>query len=143
MSVAIRKTYKFEAAHQLPGHNGKCKNLHGHSYVLEVEIVGDLQTDTEASDFMMVMDFHDLDAIVKPLIEVALDHKFLNTTLEEYSPRTTAECVAIHIAGYIKQKLPEHITLTEVVLWETATSRAIWRHRVTESWHNHTQPQPA
>jgi len=140
MTISIRKTYKFEAAHYLPGHNGKCSNLHGHSYVLEVELTGTLVSRTDASDFLMVTDFHDLDSIVKPLIETRLDHKDLNETLKEFIPRTTAEGMVIFIAAHIKALLPEHLSLTEVVVWETATSRAIWRGQVCDTWHNHTQP---
>ena len=48
--MKIGKTYSFEAAHHLPNHNGKCKNPHGHSYRLEVEVEGGLNPFPGASD---------------------------------------------------------------------------------------------
>lgn len=56
--------------HRLPQHRGGCQNLHGHSYRLEVEIQGELGTDG------MLIDFHQVHAILQPLID-DLDHAFL------------------------------------------------------------------
>jgi len=74
--VKISKTYTFDAAHQLVGHEGKCKNLHGHTYSVTVEIEGEQIHNPGASDDTMVMDYGNLDIIVKPVIE-QLDHAFL------------------------------------------------------------------
>ncbi len=56
--------------HRLPFHKGLCKNIHGHSYKLNVEITGGLDKNG------MVIDFFDLNKIVKPIIE-KYDHAFL------------------------------------------------------------------
>lgn len=56
--------------HRLPEHFGKCKNIHGHSYKMTVELEGDVL------DNGMVMDYYDLKKIVNPIVE-ELDHAFL------------------------------------------------------------------
>ena len=61
----ITKIFRFESAHHLPGHHGKCARPHGHSYRLEVTIHGPIKHAPEESDYGMVMDFGDLSQIVK------------------------------------------------------------------------------
>ncbi len=100
--MRIGKTYRFEAAHHLPNHNGKCKNPHGHSYRLEVEIEGGLINNPKASDYLMVEDFSSLDDLVKPLIE-ELDHTDLNEIAG--ITRTTAEGILLFIAGTLKHAM--------------------------------------
>lgn len=124
--ISITKTYRFEAAHHLPNHKGKCARPHGHSYKVDVTISGPLKPDEGQSDAGMVMDFDDLDAIVKPLIEM-LDHHDLNVLLLF---RTTAENIAEWFSHRIRQELEalhSDVNLTEVTVWETEKSRATWR----------------
>lgn len=71
--MELTKTFRFEASHVLPHHPGKCSRLHGHSWVLHVSVKGPINRDTG-----FVMDFADMSAIVKPLIE-HLDHHHLGT----------------------------------------------------------------
>ena len=66
----IAKTFRWEMGHRLPEHPGGCRNLHGHSYRLEVSIDGDV------ADTGMVIDFDDVTRAVRPLIQ-ELDHAFL------------------------------------------------------------------
>jgi 6-pyruvoyltetrahydropterin/6-carboxytetrahydropterin synthase len=66
----VTKTFKFESAHRLPWHQGDCKNLHGHSYRLEVELEG------EPDERGMLIDFADIKRIIKPLVNM-LDHATL------------------------------------------------------------------
>lgn len=68
--MQIKTSYYWEMGHRLPEHPGGCKNLHGHSYRLDVEIMGEVNTSG------MLIDFFDVDAIVAPIIE-RLDHAFL------------------------------------------------------------------
>ncbi len=68
--MKIAKEFNWEMGHRLPEHFGKCKNIHGHSYKMLVEIEGDV---TESG---MVMDYYDLKEIINPLVE-KLDHSFL------------------------------------------------------------------
>ena len=114
----LTKTVQFEAAHCLPGHQGKCARLHGHSYRLEVSLRGSLKQAPGASDDGMVMDLQDLSEIIRGAVLARLDHRYLNEVLEE---RTTAENLAHWIwdallAGGLSEQL-----LYRVKLWETAT----------------------
>lgn len=84
----LTKIFHFEAAHDLPGHRGKCARLHGHSYKLEVTLRGPVKSTANESDSGMVMDFEDLSRIVRSSIIERLDHRYLN---EIVPVRTTAE----------------------------------------------------
>jgi 6-pyruvoyltetrahydropterin/6-carboxytetrahydropterin synthase len=117
-AVWVRKTFRFEAAHVLPYHTGKCARLHGHSYRLEVSLSGPLHETGPAKG--MVMDFDDLSSLVNREVVDLLDHAMLNDTLEN----PTCE----HIAAWIWERLaPALPSLDEIVLWETATSCAVLR----------------
>lgn len=130
----IGKWYSFEAAHQLPGHEGKCANLHGHSYQALVWLKGTLKH-IDASDRDMVLDYSDLDKVVKPLID-AMDHSFLVSgfrgevvvegKLYQLMMRSTAENIAAHIAHRVALGLNTHynIHLLGVEVRETAKSFA-------------------
>lgn len=69
--MKIAKEFRWEMGHRLPNHDGACRNVHGHSYRMEVEVEGDVSPDTG-----MIMDFGDISRIVKPLV-AELDHAFL------------------------------------------------------------------
>lgn len=119
--ITITKRFTFEAAHQLPFHNGKCHDLHGHSYVLEVSIIGSLQPDDPDNPASgMVIDFADMSKVVKPIISNWLDHKDLNDTLEN----PTAERILLFIVYALYGQFGD--LLKHVKLWETETSSAEW-----------------
>lgn len=84
----LRKTKRVEAAHHLPNHDGKCRNPHGHSYHITVEVEGVLLQDMGAKEGML-FDYGDLGGLMKLHVE-ALDHKNLN----EFLPIPTAENIA-------------------------------------------------
>ena len=117
MKYAINtKIFRFEAAHHLPGHHGKCARPHGHSYRLEVTLRGPIKKTPGASDHGMVIDFGDLSRIVKNAVLERLDHQDLNAVTELH---TTAE----HLAHWIWDELtvsglPEAL-LYRIRLWET------------------------
>lgn len=116
--MLIRKQFRFEAAHVLPHHPGKCSRLHGHSYRLEVAVAGPLQSAGPAQG--MVLDFDGLGSIVEAAVIERLDHSSLNDLL----PNPTAE----HIARWVWEQLaPRLAGLDEIVIWETATACAIVR----------------
>ncbi len=81
--IRLTKIFNFEMAHALFGYDGPCKNIHGHSYQLEVTIGGMPEPDSSNPKYGMVMDFSDLKAIVKEQIVDRLDHALL---LNGYSP---------------------------------------------------------
>lgn len=68
--MKIAKEFNWEMGHRLPEHFGKCKNIHGHSYKMMVELDGELDVNG------MVMDYYDLKKIINPIIE-NLDHAFM------------------------------------------------------------------
>ena len=117
-NVQIRKLFRFEAAHVLPYHLGKCARPHGHSYRLEVGLRGPLQSDGPARG--MIEDFDTVRAIVHREILDVLDHTSLNDMIEN----PTCE----HIVRWVWDRLlPVLPGLDELVLWETATSCAVLR----------------
>jgi 6-pyruvoyltetrahydropterin/6-carboxytetrahydropterin synthase len=68
--MKIAKEYRWEMGHRLPNHPGLCRNVHGHSYRMIVELEG------EVNDDGMVIDFYELGKVVKPIVEM-FDHSFL------------------------------------------------------------------
>ena len=122
--MRIRKQFKFEAAHILPWHPGKCARLHGHSYRLDVTLLGPLQSDGPSRG--MVEDFDTISRVVEREIIDVLDHRSLNDFLEN----PTAEAIAC----WIWQRIIDHLDrLDELTLWETATACAILRRSDTEA----------
>ena len=117
-SIQIRKHFRFEAAHTLPHHLGKCARMHGHSYRLEVALYGPLKSEGATSG--MVADFAEIADIVKREIVDVLDH----TTLNERIENPTAELILL----WIWERLAPHLDLLdELVLWETPDACAILR----------------
>lgn len=66
----ISKEYKWEMSHRLTFHDGGCKNIHGHSYIMRVDMLGEL------NDQGMILDFYDVDKLFMPLIN-KFDHAFV------------------------------------------------------------------
>ena len=89
MKTVVTVSLNFAAAHQLPGHKGKCARLHGHTYGLEVSVEGTPQESGPAAG--MVMDFADLRERVSRVIVDRLDHQLLNEVFDQVP---TAEAVA-------------------------------------------------
>lgn len=133
MLALIEKEFRFEAAHSLPNHDGKCRGLHGHSYRVVVQVGGVISHAFGESDEGMIVDFKWLTAAWKERCEPLLDHRFLNDSLGLSGP-TTAE----NIADWILVTLSEPVAraphsgevgllVTEVRLWETATGCVVVR----------------
>lgn len=114
MKISITKQFRFEAAHTLPNHDGKCKNLHGHSYLLEVTISG--AVNKEGPKEGMVMDFSDLSKVVDAEIISKWDHQYLNDILPFV---TTAENLALEC---FKRISSQGISVSKIKLWETSKS---------------------
>ena len=142
-SIRITKQFSFETGHALYGYDGKCRNVHGHSYKLSVTVIGEPIADSSHVKFGMVIDFSDLKKIVKEEIVDVFDHATVfnkNTThvelakelsdrghsvlLVDYQP--TSEMMVIDFAEKIKQRLPKQTQLFSLRLQETATSYAEW-----------------
>ena len=101
--MILGKTFKFDAAHRLYDHKGKCKNLHGHTYKITVEVKAEMPEPWVTSKMELtkygieqkwVMDLGDLTKIVNAYIE-KFDHKDINDVLEEANP--TCEILAEYL----------------------------------------------
>lgn len=142
-TIRITKQFFFESAHALSGYDGKCKNVHGHSYIFSVTVIGKTLEDNTHPKNGMVMDFGDLKKIVKKEIVDVYDHatilnsnskdKELGEALEQrghrviYSPyQPTSEMMLVEFAAKIIDKLPKNIKLHSLKLYETGTSYAEW-----------------
>lgn len=73
--VVVTRAYEISCGHHLPNHEGKCRSPHGHNYLIEVSVQGELAKEGPSEG--MVIDFADLDTAVKPIL-VVLDHQNLN-----------------------------------------------------------------
>ena len=142
-SIRITKKFSFETGHALYGYDGKCRNVHGHSYKLFVTVIGNPIADSSHVKFGMVIDFSDLKKIVKEEIVDVFDHATVfnkntphvelakelsnrghSVLLVDYQP--TSEMMVIDFAEKIKQRLPKQTQLFSLRLQETATSYAEW-----------------
>lgn len=114
MKYTVSKRFSFEAAHSLPhlpiGH--KCRNVHGHSYIVEVHCCGSL----DSRGF--VVDYAELSAAMDPIIAL-LDHQNLNEVITE-TP-TTAECLGMWLMVQLDlaDVLPP-LMVTRIDVYETA-----------------------
>lgn len=135
--MKISKIFTFDASHMLDGHDGKCQNLHGHTYQLEVTVASILIN--EGAKAGMVMDFADLKTSVKQTILEPFDHAFLyhgNNERESQiaallegwqmktlrlNQRTTAEHLAIEMYHRLQVV---GVPVCRIKLWETPTSYA-------------------
>ena len=141
--IRITKKFTFEAAHALYGYDGKCKNIHGHSYKLFVTIIGNPIKDSNNVKFGMIIDFSDLKKIVKSEVVEEFDHSVIfnknsphkelaedliknghKVILANYQP--TIEEMIIDFADRISAKLPPEIKLYSLKLEETETSYSEW-----------------
>lgn len=142
-NIRITKQFSFETGHALYGYDGKCRNVHGHSYKLWVTVIGIPVSDTTNVKYGMVIDFSDLKKIVKEEIVDVFDHATVfnkntphvelakelsdrghNVLLVDYQP--TSEMMIIAFAEKIKNRLPNNVKLHSLKLQETETCHASW-----------------
>ncbi|MFC8687488.1 6-carboxytetrahydropterin synthase QueD [Brevibacillus porteri] len=122
--VLVSKEFTFDAAHHLHAYEGKCKNLHGHTYTVVFGISG------FPDEIGLVIDFGDIKQIWKEHIEIYLDHRYLNEMLPPMN--TTAENMVVWIFEEMEQQLQsdayrDHYNGARVEfvrLFETPTSYA-------------------
>jgi 6-pyruvoyltetrahydropterin/6-carboxytetrahydropterin synthase len=143
MVIRLTKIFTFETAHALWGYDGKCKNIHGHSYKLYVTVKGEPCDDSHNVKNGMVMDFGDLKSVVKTSIIYPLDHAILLNAKSEHKKlgeellkeghkviftdyQPTCENMLLDFAGKIQSQLPEDILLAKLKLYETETSYGEW-----------------
>ena len=120
MRAEVSKKMEFAAAHRLPNYDGKCSQLHGHTWEVEITISGEIGDKTG-----MVVDFSEMKKILAPIIEEHFDHHQLNDIIEN----PTAE----HIAEYLYNLLlcevisGTGVRLEAVTVWESSDSKATVR----------------
>jgi len=140
--VKISKRFHFEMAHALYGYDGRCRNIHGHSYNLDVTVSGTPLDQPGHPKDGMILDFSQLKEIVKSNITQRFDHSLMvnrqmpekkrellaKTTdrliIVDFQP--TTENIVIYIAGILQQHLPSHVFLYSIRLYETVTAYAEW-----------------
>lgn len=134
--MKVAKEFRWEMAHRLPFHEGRCKNLHGHSYKAIVEFEGELLPNG------MLIDFYDIYNVVNPIID-KMDHSILvdssDHELLEIANRindrvvivdfpTTAENISkFLVEEIIKLNLPQNLNSISVKVYETLDSFAEFR----------------
>lgn len=140
--IRITKEFKFEMAHALKGYDGLCKNIHGHSYLLYVTVIGEPASTPNKPKDGMVMDFGDLKKIVHREIINELDHALvLNIDIDKdlasqiskafekvvyvnYQP--TSENMLVDFAARLNSVFNQDIKLYSMKLCETASCYAEW-----------------
>ncbi len=140
--IRITRRFHFEMAHALQGYEGLCRNIHGHSYHLEITVNGNVADRPGDPDDGMLMDFHNLKALVKTCITDQFDHALMinrntpaghSTAWQDITERLimvdfqpTTENLVTYIARLLIPLLPEGINLFCVRLFETENSFAEW-----------------
>lgn len=135
--ITVTKTIKFDAAHILTNHDGLCKNLHGHTYRVDISV-----TQCKNDNRDMVIDFKDLKRIATEAICDRFDHAFIYNTestgereiaavVSKHGMRTVAipfRSTAENLARLFYEELKPKITeLSAIKVWETADSCAEYR----------------
>jgi len=110
----------FDAAHHLNGYEGKCARVHGHRWVVEVEVVG-----SELDEVGMVRDFGELRAI---LLSILPDHMDVNEVYSDMNP--TAENLARVFYEQMKARVSETAAVT---VWETPECSCRYEPTTNES----------
>lgn len=140
--IRVTKKFHFEMAHALYEYDGPCRNIHGHTYNLEVTILGEIKNEQGHPKDGMVMDFGNLKKLVKSKIVNVCDHALVINSLfpkehinllknatqrlivVDFQP--TSENIAAYFAEILQQHLPSNVLLFSIRLYETATSYAEW-----------------
>jgi len=138
----LTKRFSFEMAHALHNYDGLCKNIHGHSYKLDITIIGEPDEDMKSPKMGMVMDFGLLKQIIQREITDPFNHTLVlneNTSPElisllkqnyeriiitPYQP--TTEHLIEDFVKRIQPHLPKNVTLYSLRLYESENSFAEW-----------------
>jgi len=118
--------HSFAAGHSLREYKGKCENVHGHNYRIQVTVEGE-----ELNRIGLLVDFVELKKAVRAVCEV-LDHQFIN----DLEPFTILNPSAENLAKYLYDEVMSALDFTksdppvrisQVKVWETDTSIALYR----------------
>lgn len=141
-NIRITKQFRFEAAHALWGYDGACRNIHGHSYILYVTLLGKPINDPDNPKYGMVMDFSVLKQIINELVIDPFDHALMIRSgtphqelvrssdlfgkVMELDYQPTCENMVTDFAAKISARLPVEVKLFSLKLHETSTAYAEW-----------------
>ncbi len=113
--MIVVREFPFDAAHFLPNHPGRCRNMHGHTYRLQVWCEGEVEAESG-----MVVDFYDIKQVVGERVLEVVDHTLLN----DHMDNPTAE----RLAEWIWERLADtDLPLREIRLYETPTCFVVHR----------------
>ncbi|ARS35230.1 6-pyruvoyl trahydropterin synthase family protein [Pontibacter actiniarum] len=141
-NIRLTRLFTFETAHALLHYNGPCRRIHGHSYKLEVTVLGTPLVAEQHPKNGMVMDFGDLKRLVQEHVVSLFDHALvlqadsprdLIEALEKHEHRLvltpyqpTCENMLLDFQHRLQRALPANVTLHHLKLWETQNSFAEW-----------------
>ncbi|MDI6900476.1 MAG: 6-carboxytetrahydropterin synthase QueD [Anaerosomatales bacterium] len=111
----------FDAAHALYGYPGECRNLHGHTWDVEVTVAGEA-----LDDIGIVYDFKALKADLAAVL-AEFDHVYINEVPPFDTVSPTAENLARVICERLAEKVGEQVRVTEVAVWESPVARLVYR----------------
>ena len=118
MRIVVSKRTSFDAAHWLPNYIGKCNNIHGHHWIVEVAVSGEVDDQSG-----MVIDFTELKDFLES-VKSEFDHYLINKVIEN----PTAENIIRHIYNKYKTWVwSREIELENITVWETEDSYAEYR----------------
>jgi len=140
--IRVTKQFSFEMSHALLNYDGLCRNIHGHSYKLQITVKGEPLQDSASPKDGMVIDFSILKKLVQLHVVSELDHSLM---INQHAPtdklselgqmyerhhvvpfQPTSENMVVYIANKVQSILPEHLELFSVRLYETSNSFAEW-----------------
>lgn len=140
--LTLTKRFTFEMAHLLPNYEGLCRNIHGHSYKLDVTLTGEPNQQKGSHSEGMIIDFKEFKQIINQAVIENVDHALtLNRLTDEnlinflqqqnlklfiINYRPTTENFLLDFANKIQEQLPNGITLFQLRLQETEGSLAEW-----------------
>ena len=111
----------FASAHQLRGHKGKCENLHGHNWKVQVYVTTD-----RLNEIDIAIDFHDLKRVTNEVI-FQLDHACLNNIFPFTERNPSSENIARWIFDSLRKRLAEYqVNISAVTVWESETASATY-----------------
>lgn len=141
-TIRVTRIFNFDMAHALPNYDGKCKNIHGHTYQLEVTVKGKTTPENDSPKNGMLIDFSILKELINKELNERWDHALIlkegeNIELHQelkkqfervffvnYSP--TTENLLCDFAQRISAILPNYVNLFSLKLMETPKSYAEW-----------------
>ncbi len=111
----------FAAAHQLRGYQGKCENMHGHNWKVQVTVLAD-----RLNEIDIAIDFHDLKRIAREVVG-PLDHAYLNDIFPFTEKNPSSENVAKWIYDSMRKRINnDHVRVAAVTVWESETASATY-----------------